>query len=383
MKRFLSVLITAIITAVLMINAATAEQMDYAAYEIKERFTPVEVYMLHGNNAVAQTWTDRYGDIFLNWHVTWFQNGEILREVDYDPLGNQFYMPAPRMDGTCGMIELVCVKDQENAEPAESKNRITLYDWDENGLSNPRTITEGDVDVQVTTGGFSIWNSPTKEISLYDEAGNLCFSMNNCESKPTRLVYDQLGTIWMMTMQYGDSDEFDDITYTLRCIREGTLQWEQQLNQPTGIFPDQQGGLYCVVSLGSGSYRTVGITHLDNAGQENLRKALIADPVVLGCHVNTNPETGEIYLTGRAVANSRKVYKVYRMTVDRDWNMTDLDVREIDYYHDTNLQVLRTLDNDFYVHSNGLDEENQGGINPVIVPFDALEKAENPGIRIQ
>ena len=374
MKRIGSVLIIVIITVVLMFNIAGAEQMDYSAYEIKERFTPVEVYMLHGNNAVAQTWSDRYGDVFMDWHATWFQDGKILREVNYNPLGDQFYVPAPHMDGTCGVIELVCVKDQESNEPKESKNRITLYDWDEKSLSNPRVIAEGNVDVQVATGGcgFAVWNSPSKEIRLYDEAGNLCFSMVNCESNPVRLMYDQLGNIWMMTVIYGE--EFEDNTYILRHIREGAIQWEQKTDQITSFYPDEQGGLYCVVLLGSGSYRTVGITHLDGAGREDLRKSLSADKVVLGCSVYTNPETGEIYLTGQAVANSRKVYKVYRMTLDQNWNMTDLDIRELDYYHDTNLRILRNLDNVFYVHSNGLDEDNRGEINPVIIPFNALKK---------
>ena len=86
-------------------------------------------------------------------------------------------------------------------------------------------------------------------------------------------------------------------------------------------------------------YPTIGITHLNNAGQEDFRKSLSADRVVLGCNVATNPETGEIYLAGRAVANSRGVYGVYCITLDQDWNMKDLDVRCMDYYHDPNLRM--------------------------------------------
>ena len=48
-----------------------------------------------------------------------------------------------------------------------------------------------------------------------------------------------------------------------------------------------------------------------------------------------------------------------------------------------NVNVFRNMDNEFYVLSNGIDENNQGGIHPVIVPFDALETTDNPGIRIQ
>lgn len=381
MKRFISMIIAVVITIGSFIIIAAAEQTDFSAYEIRDRFTPVDIYMLNGNSLVAETWSDRYGDITRDWHITWFQDGEILREVDYNPIGNCFYEPVSHMDGTCGMIEILVIKDRDESDQQENWIRVTLYDWDENGLVNPRLIAEGFVDVETTSGGFTILDEKSKELRIYDAVGNYCCALSNVENKPIRLEFDRMGNIWLLTVKY--TNGFMNSNYTLHCFREGTLQWEQKMDEGTAFFPDQEGGLYCVVRLGSGSYRKVGITHLNNAGQEDLRKTLSADKVVLGCNVSTNPETGEIYLTGRAVANSRKVYCVYRMTLDQNWNMTDLDVRKMDYYHDINPRVFMNLDNDFYVHSNGLDENDQGGIQPVIVPFDELEKTDNLGIRIQ
>ena len=75
----------------------------------------------------------RNGDIFLDWHNTWFQNGQILREVAYNPLGNQFYEPVPRLDGTCGILEILVIKDHDEPDQQENWIRVTLYDWDENG----------------------------------------------------------------------------------------------------------------------------------------------------------------------------------------------------------------------------------------------------------
>ena len=92
-------LIATVITIVSFFSITTAEQLDFSAYEIRKRFTPADVYMLHGSNVVAETWTDRYGDVFLNWHVTWLRDGEILRETDYNSIGDQFYMPVPHPDG--------------------------------------------------------------------------------------------------------------------------------------------------------------------------------------------------------------------------------------------------------------------------------------------
>ena len=48
-------------------------------------------------------------------------------------------------------------------------------------------------------------------------------------------------------------------------------------------------------------------------------------------------------MAGRAVANSRGIYGVYRITLDQDWNIKDLDVRCMDYYHDPSLRVLINL----------------------------------------
>ena len=376
MKRFISMIIAVVITIGSFISIAAAEQTDFSAYEIRDRFTPVDIYMLNGNSLVAETWSDRYGDITRDWHITWFQDGEILREVDYNPIGNLFYMPVPHTDGTCGMIEMTVAKDRE-----ENRTGITLYDWNENGLVNPRVISEDADDVRVAFGGFTVRNKNTKELSLYNNAGELLYLLKEEENRPVWLECDRLGNFWVMTVHY--MKDFEENIYTLRCIKDGAVNWEKKVNEGTAFYPDQQGGLYCIVRLGSGSYRTVGITHLDSTGEEDFRKTLSADKVVLGCAVSTNPKTGEIYLTGRAVANSRKVYCVYRMTLDQNWNMTDLDVRKMDYYHDINPRVFMNLDNDFYVHSNGLDENDQGGINPVIIPFDELEKTDNLGIRIQ
>ena len=106
----------------------------------------------------------------------------------------------------------------------------------------------------------------------------------------------------------------------------------------------------------------------------------------MGAYQHTKPNGHTIPGMNRVTVQWERVI-VYQescdSTLDQDWNIKDLDVRCMDYYHDPSLRVLINLDNDFYVHSNGIDEDAQGGINPVIVPFEELEKMDNLGIRIK
>ena len=50
MKRFIPMIIVVVITIGSFISIAAAEQTDFSAYEIRDRFTPVDIYMLNGNS---------------------------------------------------------------------------------------------------------------------------------------------------------------------------------------------------------------------------------------------------------------------------------------------------------------------------------------------
>jgi hypothetical protein len=160
--------------------------------------------------------------------------------------------------------------------------------------------------------------------------------------------------------------------------------WEKKLSFGPAIFPDEKGGIYTVEHVGTGSYKSIEITNIDATGNKVMTKLMKADKVVLGCGILVKPETDELILAGTAVANSRKVYKVYRMVVDAaDWTVKNTDIRAMNYYNDYNLYVARDLDGNCYTFASGIDELDAGNINPVLVPFDVLDKTDNPGIRLQ
>ena len=367
-----------LLTVCLVLCFIDALALDYSQYEIRNRFT-MNVILLRDGEFVAETWEDRYGDVRNDWHVTWWKDDHILREVDYDPLGTIRYWAAPHMNGTCGILE---TSAQKLSDGSSAGSAVTLYDWTDEGLTNPRPVAEGVTEVRAVFGGFSVWKKETREISIYDDSGKLLFEMTDAENMPIRLTFDHLGNLWFATTIYGKT--YEENTYILRQVCEGKIVWEKKLSFAPAIFPDEKGGIYTAEHVGTGDYKSIEITNFDAAGSKVMTKLMKADKVVLGCGILAMPETDELMLTGKAVANSRKVYKVYRMVVDAaDWTVKNTDIRAMNYYNDYNLYVARDLDGNCYTFASGIDELDAGNINPVLVPFDVLDKTDNPGIRLQ
>ena len=367
-----------LLTVCLVLCFIDALALDYSMYEIRNRFT-MDVNLLRDGEFVAETWEDRYGDVRNNWHVTWWKDDHILREVDYDPLGPIRYWAAPHMNGTCGILETSAKKLSDGSSAGAA---VTLYDWTDKGLTNPRPIAEGVTEVRAAFGGFSVWKKETREIGIYDDSGKLLFEMSDAENMPIRLAFDHLGNLWFSTTIYGKT--YEENTYILRQICGGMIVWEKKLPFAPAVFPDEKGGIYTAEHVGTGSYKSIEITHIDAAGNKVMTKLMKADKVVLGCGILVKPETDELILAGTAVANSRKVYKVYRIVVDaNDWTIKKSDIRTMNYYNDYTLYVARDLDGNCYTFASGIDELDAGNINPVLVPFDVLDKTDNPGIRLQ
>ena len=141
-----------LLTVCLVLCFIDALALDYSQYEIRNRFT-MNVILLRDGEFVAETWEDRYGDVRNDWHVTWWKDDHILREVDYDPLGTIRYWAAPHMNGTCGILE---TSAQKLSDGSSADAAVTLYDWTDEGLTNPRPVAEGVTEVRAVFGGFSV-----------------------------------------------------------------------------------------------------------------------------------------------------------------------------------------------------------------------------------
>ncbi len=110
------------------------------------------------------------------------------------------------------------------------------------------------------------------------------------------------------------------------------------------------------------------------------RKRLSGDRLVKSIHaILYNTETGGYTVYGRAVANSRGVYTVFRMELDSRMNQLSLIVRSVDFYQDYNFSVTAAPGGDAYVYCRTYDETY---VQPVLVPFNVLEETEPHGLRL-
>jgi len=95
--------------------------------------------------------------------------------------------------------------------------------------------------------------------------------------------------------------------------------------------------------------------------------------------IQYHPETGGYTVYGRAVANSRKVYTVFQMELDSHMNQQSISVRNFDFHQDYNFSVIVVPGGEAFVYCRTYDESY---VQPVLVPFSALEETESHGLRL-
>ena len=103
---------------------------------------------------------------------------------------------------------------------------------------------------------------------------------------------------------------------------------------------------------------------------------LTGDKVVLQfLSAKLDENTGLCTLYGSAVANSRKVYTVFALTLDADLKEYALDVRKTDpEYCEYSPGISMAPDGTAYVIIN--DTRNKKKLRPVMIPFSMLEESK-------
>ena len=118
----------------------------------------------------------------------------------------------------------------------------------------------------------------------------------------------------------------------LVCVDRGKVRYRLKIPSESYMqIPDGQGGFLSTVDWPSGDYSPVKLNHYDRAGRMDRTLELSGREVTVEVFGSVaDRDTGLCTLYGTAVANSRKVYTAFAMTLDADLNVTGLDVRKID-----------------------------------------------------
>ena len=292
---------------------------------------------------------------------------------------NGDYELLPRSDGTCGVVHI------SKAEEA-SQRKVTLCDWEEEGLVNGREIpVTGLISYAVVKDGFALLDDDGTQtfLKLCDGYGNqeARIEVDRALNDVSRTARGGPGRWFAMVSQKGRTEYTNK---NLLIIRDGSVVGK--IGPLTRTFSgslDGQGGFFLCTPKGESTYKPMEIAHYDENGNLLWKKTLNGNKVVLSVRAYIDPETGHTVLTGTAMANSRKVYRVYRMEVDDQGRTVSMDVRESNYHNSIyySVYVFPDTGNTLVLFDDSTTYPDD--YPAALVPFDALPKADNPGIELR
>jgi len=363
---FKSVLLAMIITVAVSFSAK-AEYQKYRLKDIEPDFAMFcSSYPLDAHNAIVIA-NSIYG---RPWHAIWYRDGQLYRDLT----GTEFLTGMQPVIGeeTCfSMLWSIRTSSSQISQGAEGsetvRNEICLGQWTENGLEHGVVLT-------VPWRGPFFYNS----LIIYCEEdccrlvlkgkehilrGDVCDSIRDGLSN----VYP-LGEDVFLFQKSGIKNH-----KLLICVDQGVEKYRISVPNAYFLFPDGQGGFLCPEGYSQGDYPPQKLLHYDPDGQLNRVLNLQGYRVIAKITESFFDKTSRMLtLYGTAIANSRKVYSVFAMTVDAGMNIRGLDVRNIDpAYHDYSPRFYLAPDGTAYVFICDLNEKPT--LHPVLIPFSILE----------
>lgn len=247
----------------------------------------------------------------------------------------------------------------------------------EEGLVTLRTYPPQMI-ATVSSGGIllSSYNPQTGSghYQFLDFEGNAVLSAPNTlpESHVFDMIWEDTGWILSLAPYRGDP-----CTFVLRKMdRSGSVLWDCPVEVPYSfsgkIFSDGQGGAWLSYSEDYDEPET--LLHVNASGVIDMQHQIGGERRVTTLHCSQ--VTGEhVTLYGTSMANSKGIYDVFALTLDRTGHVIALDVREFDDRHDDNLTLQRSADGIIYVCS-----QSSPSYPPILIPFSELSVVESHGI---
>ena len=345
----------------------------YAEYAMTDRYVEKKPVWIDEHNMLAKAESDPEGYAKANRYLQWYRDGKIYREVECkyrDPsrwLYEGVFLSLP--DGDVGLAAVVA-------------NSLNFYRWGKDGLNVEKSIEGKWQDVRGNTKAVCATRMDENGVSahLFDPLGNEIWTYEFDD--PTRTAG------WYINPDATDGNgtylviaRVKSILYTAYCVRDGEMIWQQNLlSGGNAFYAGNQTFILAESTSNDDLYADIILDHRDAEGRSMGTKRLSGDRLVKSIHaILYNTETGGYTVYGRAVANSRGVYTVFRMELDSRMNQLSLSVRSVDFYQDYNFSVTAAPGGDAYVYCRTYDETY---VQPVLVPFNVLEETEPHGLRL-
>lgn len=262
------------------------------------------------------------------------------------------------------------------------KDDLTLYDLSGQKLTNPRSL-EGDPYILRCFGdGFAGIRGSSSELSellIYDKSEALRFRCTlPFADAHLQDVFAHNGSVYVLLTPKG----LDTHTLVMCISPDNAVSWTYEDNGKiaacNALYSDGQGGALLSGSYES-DYKKYRITHLNASGECDWIKTLAAKKAIVHPSLAIAEDDGSISLYGYAVAASRDLYTVFSLNLDEQGHVLSLDVRDYSARKDAGPSILLAADGTILVYSNQFVSSPPA----VLVPFDALPKARDPGITFQ
>ena len=378
MKQYAAIFLA--LALIIGYGLARGEEFDFGPYELPGHYI-VNFAFLDAHNFVAECWADSDGAVDAPLYLTWWRDGEILRDIPYAWEDGRYDL-LQRRDGTCGVLKARSDGGHIDVAPGMAgidTVRLALYDWENEGLVNERILADGVMDYRAAVNGVALlkMEGEAPYLYLFDGQGQTegRFPMKSGCNWLIRAARDHEG-LWMVTVE----DRTASNDYQPILIRNGDIVW---MGEPSAssysVRMDEQGGYFLFERISGQTYSPVFLSRFDGNANKLWQKKLSGKDVALGVMTRIDPATGHLILVGSAVAKSRNIHRVYRMEVDENWNLVSMDVRDCRRSPNDSVSVyLSSQADEILVFMKTYDD-----CRPVLVPFDELPQADNPGIALQ
>ena len=348
---------------------------QYTEYALTDRYVEEKPVWIDEHNMLAKAGWNPDGYAKANKYLQWYRDGKIYRETECK------YRDASRWlyEGV-----FLSLPDGDVGLAAIAANALNFYRWGEDGLIVEKSIEGKWQDVRGNTKGVCATRKTDEGrifACLFDAVGNEIWTYAFNDPSTIGGWYanpdatDGAGTYLAIVRVESD-------LYTAFCVKEGNTVWQQNLRYSGDAFyAGDQTFILAETTSGDDLYADIILEHRDMEGKTLGAKRLSGDRVVKSVQaILFNAETGGYTVYGRAVANSRGVYTVFRMELDSRMNQQSISVRSVDFYQDYNFSVITTPGGDAYVYCRTYDETY---VQPVLIPLDALPETEGHGLRLR
>ena len=372
MKRFF----LAVFFVLLLLSSSALAQIDLKPYEIPSAVYASFSILIHPGMYLVQN-NGRFNDGQAPTSVTlWADGQKTYEKVFNDDADFRLFDIFALDENTLGYILFKW----------EGSNLIRQYvQITADGDKPLFTLPSDAVSPCLSSDGVYVIRQGGEQASvcLYDGRGNLQFESPLNAARPTGLGYVPLpdGSLSVLVCE---SLSIEDTIASLERIRPDGSSTSVRLAQTDDATPlsgrlfDDGSGMITFRTSDDSRYFYDKLVRFDAQGRILWTKALRADKaIVSAAHMELCGDSIELY--GTAMANSRKLFTVFKLEIDANGNIVSRDIRDFTTRSTYLYDVTLDLQGNPYAQTLSSDADHL----VAAVPFEDLPVHDDPGLVLE